>query len=51
MLAEGEGVKNMKRILWLVAAAALALAPTSAAAKNGYIPMNSVSKQVKVDYR
>jgi hypothetical protein len=31
----------MKRILWLVAAAALTLAPASAMSKFGYIPLDS----------
>jgi hypothetical protein len=33
----------MKRILWLVAAAVLTLAPASAMSKDGYIPIDSAS--------
>lgn len=37
----------MRRILWMVALAALTLAPASALSKNGYIPMESNSNNVQ----
>jgi hypothetical protein len=38
----------MKRILWLVAAAALALVPISAMSQDGNMPMVSAMKQANI---
>lgn len=41
----------MKRILWLIAAAALALAPSATMAKAGYIPIGDAMKCVNSQNR